>query len=136
MTLEELIIKLPNGLHDARLMSLSLDYVTRSAVRRMQILGVASDGGAVDNYKVATLRITGLCFCTLELPFPDEPFVPDSTPINVSGYPEEPQANEKPNRSILRITELLARCPPSAWSYRVFSHNAPEFVHSYGWFRR
>jgi hypothetical protein len=132
MTLEELDDRLPNGFHDAKLVSLSLDYVTRSATLHIGLHVGTPDSLDPEEYKIAILRVTGLCFCTVELPCPGEPFLPDGSPVNVSGYPEDPKSFEKVNESLTKINGLLAKCPPGAWCYRFFSHDWNSFIHIAG----
>ena len=120
MTFDELDGTLPNGFHDAKLLKLTLDYRQRSATLCMKLLVGGHQSASPEEYKPATLRILGLCFCCIELPSPGEPFVPDGSPVNVSGFPEDSSSLMRPNESLAQINEILAKCPPGTSSYRFF----------------
>src|SRR5262245_11353193 len=128
MTFDELDNSLPNGFHDAKLSKLTLDYGQRSATLCMKLLVGGHQSASPGEYKPATLRILGLCFCGIELPFPPEPFLPDGSPVNVSGFPEDSSSLMRPNESLAQINEILAKCPPGTFSYRFFSHDWNSFI--------
>lgn len=132
MTFDQLDEDLPNGFHDAKLLRLALDYEQRSAMLYMKLLVQGPQGPNSEEYRGATVQVAGLCFCSIELPSPDEPFVPDGFPVNISGYSEESPALMNPNQSLAQIREILAKCPPGTSSYRFFSHDWNSFIHIAG----
>jgi hypothetical protein len=129
MTFEELGHDLPNGLHDSKLERSTLDYLKGNATLQIAILVGTPDSEDPQKYRPAILQITGLCFCAIELPSPNEPFIPDGSAVIISGYLEESQPHEKPNESIKKISELLAKCPRATCCYRFFSHDWNSFIH-------
>lgn len=77
MTMEELSRRLPNGLHDAYLLGLSVDYAT--GILRLELkLDVANDeinhaGGEDDGFRVGTVLIRGLAYFVIDAPPPIAP---------------------------------------------------------------
>jgi len=129
MTLEELESILPNGFHDARLVGITLDYLGRKASLRMQLFVGTPESENPKEYKAAIICIAGLCFFSIELPDPNEHFVPDGSPVPVSGYSEDSTGLLKPNESIAEINKLLKNCPQATSSYRFYSHEWNSFIH-------
>src|SRR5690242_21708128 len=87
MTFEKLEMELPNGFHDAEIRSIGLDYLSRTADLRMNLLisvGTPEDRNAA-LYRAGTVRIAGLLLLYIEPPDPNYPFVPDGSPLNASG---------------------------------------------------
>lgn len=77
MTLQELDNLLPNGLHDAEVKSLKLDYVARTAEFDMDVwVGDlhSKDLDVREKYRPALLVLSGLQFCTIEPPDTKYPF--------------------------------------------------------------
>jgi hypothetical protein len=71
MTLEQLQRSLPNGLHDAVLTGLRVDYVTRSAVLEIDIdVSPASDVSAAVSCRPARIVFSGLQFVVIDPPGP------------------------------------------------------------------
>jgi hypothetical protein len=120
MTLDELDHALPNGFHDADILSLELDYVAATAKLHLSLLvGWPEDPDPERQaYQEAMLIIAGLCFCSIEPPSPAYPFLPDGKPINVSGDPAEPA-------DFPSLPELAAKLPVGSWCYRL------ELIYSY-----
>jgi len=129
MTFEELESTLPNGFHDARLVRLTLDYLDRTATLHMQLFVGTPESEDPEKYKAAIVRLVGLCFFSIDLPDPNEQFVPDGSPVSVSGYSEDSTGLLKPNESIAEINKLLKNCPLGASSYRFYSHEWNSFIH-------
>jgi len=71
MTLDELAISLPNGLHDAELHKFTIDYATRS-VQLVLKLWVGRPE-QMEVYRPAIINLTGLHFWIVEPPDPDYP---------------------------------------------------------------
>ena len=78
MTLEELDHSLPNGFHDAKMFSLSIDYAAGIAIFRLSLLVGWPDDPPPERYayQEATLTVRGLCFCSIDPPCPTSPFLP------------------------------------------------------------
>jgi len=76
MTLEELENTLPNGLHDAEVQSLSVDYAHRSlALELMVWVGSMDDPPeGREAYKTGRLEISGLVFLIMEPPDAKYPY--------------------------------------------------------------
>ena len=129
MTLEELESVLPNGFQDARLARLTLDYLERTATLHMQLFVGTPESEDPEEYKAAIVRLAGLCFFSIDLPDPHEQFVPDGSPISISGYSEDSTGLLKPNESIAQINDLIKNCPLGASSYRFYSHDWNSFIH-------
>lgn len=71
MQLEQLANSLPNGFHDAELEGVSIDYVSREATLRMQLLVGDPDAqseAAREAYRGAELQLSGLLYLVIEAP--------------------------------------------------------------------
>ena len=79
MTLEELENSLPNGLHDAEIQRITVDYQQRTMIIDMSVFVGDVDAPAEkrEAYREGSLLISGLQFATIEPPDPSYPF---STP--------------------------------------------------------
>jgi hypothetical protein len=127
MTLDELDHALPNGFHDADILSLELDYVAATAKLHLSLLvGWPEDPDPERQaYQEAMLIVAGLCFSSIEPPSPAYPFLPDGKPINVSGDPAEPA-------DFPSLPELAAKLPVGSWCYRLFVNDWNSFIHIAG----
>ena len=70
MTLEELEKTLPNGLHDAELLGLHIDYSAREAIVRVNV-DVSDSNSSADgepDYRAAQLRFFDLQFAVVDPP--------------------------------------------------------------------
>lgn len=122
MNFEELDNKLPNGFHDARLLSLKLDYTERSAVLHMRLL-VGTPGSAnPEEFRNAVLEVSGLCFCAIEPPNANHGVPLAGSPVRISGYPEDKE-------SLASLAGALAKCAPDSSCYRFFCHDWNCFIH-------
>jgi hypothetical protein len=76
MTLEEVDSLLPNGLHDARIQCLSIDYKRRVlAVKVSVLVGTPEDPPpSRDRYRVGLLEFEGVVAFVVEPPRSDSPF--------------------------------------------------------------
>jgi hypothetical protein len=72
VTLDELDSLLPNGFHDMYIGSLELDYSTGTIKLNVDLLvGWPEDSESERNqYQKAIVTITGLCFCSIDPPYP------------------------------------------------------------------
>lgn len=64
-TIEELEATLPNGLHDARLLQLTIDYATRQVVMALDV--VVNDERKPE-YREGSLHLTGVHFLVIDPP--------------------------------------------------------------------
>ena len=124
MTLDELNHRLPNGFHDAQIFSIELDYAAGTAKLHLSLLVGSPDDPPPqrDEYQEANLVVTGLCFCSIEPPFPSYPFLPDGRPVDASGDPAK--SDHLPS-----LAALSAKCPPGTWYYRFFVSDWNAFIH-------
>lgn len=67
MTLEELELSLPNGLHDARLLGVDIDYGRAEARMRFDVEVSDLEGGA-PRYRRAWITFTGLVLFAIDTP--------------------------------------------------------------------
>ena len=76
MTLSELEHTLPNGLHDAELLCISVDYVRRRLTLALDVFVGALDGPIEkrEAYRKGLVEITGLQFFVIEPPDPKYPY--------------------------------------------------------------
>lgn len=121
MTFEELDQALPNGFHDAKIQKLVVDYVQRSATMTMHLWIGTPHSANRDEYRQATLAISGVCYYSTEPPDPKYPFLRGSS-ITVAGYPED--AEKFP-----ALNGLLAAMPKGVTCYRFFVHEWNSFIH-------
>jgi hypothetical protein len=122
MTFEELDDALPNGFHDAKIQKVAVDYVQRSAIMTMQLSVGTPDSANPDEYRCATLVVSGLCYYSVEPPDPTYPFLGGSSPVNVAGYPEDPE-------KFPALNGLLPAMPRGVTCYRFFVHEWNSFIH-------
>jgi len=77
MTLDDLSLSLPNGLHDAKLKAVTVDYEGREAKLFLDIwmgdLGAVSEAER-EKYKQAEITLTGLIFWVCEPPCAGYPY--------------------------------------------------------------
>ena len=76
MTLEELAHNLPNGLHDAELLGLNVDYVGRTISLIVEVWVGDIDGPIEtrETYRKARIDVSGLQFLVIEPPDPTYPY--------------------------------------------------------------
>ncbi|MBI3661719.1 MAG: hypothetical protein HY234_01520 [Acidobacteria bacterium] len=125
MTFGEVEKELPNGFHDAYILSIDLDYVHRSATLQMRLWVGTPDSTDPEKYEPAELKVTGLCFCSIDPPDPDYPFVPDGQPLDACGDPARPD-------TLPTLDKLLSKLPAGVSSYRFFVEGWNSFVHIAG----
>jgi hypothetical protein len=76
MTLEKLESTLPNGLHDAEVQRITVDYEDRKLTLDLQIWVGDMDAPPEkrEAYRKARIEISGLLFCVMEPPDPKYPY--------------------------------------------------------------
>lgn len=73
MTIDEIEKKLPNGLHDASLEKIQIDYVRQEAKFEIGVnIGTPQDKS--EKRRIGILRLDGLQFCVIDPPDPKYPF--------------------------------------------------------------
>jgi hypothetical protein len=89
MTLAELEKSLPNGLHDAELVGIQLDYSAQKAVLNVNIDVVDPDEGASRDvpYKAAQVLFFGVQFVAIDAPAGEDSYSRVSTIDTGSGQP-------------------------------------------------
>jgi hypothetical protein len=122
MTFEELDQALPNGFHDAKIEKIAVDYAQRSATITMHLLVGTPDSVDQDEYRHAILDISGLCYYAIDPPDPTYPFMRSGSPVNVAGYPEDPE-------KFPVLDSLLPVMPTGVTCYRFFVHHWNSFIH-------
>ena len=124
MTLDELDSSLPNGFHDMYIGSLELDYSTGTLKLNVDLLvGWPEDSESERNqYQKAIVTITGLCFCSIDPPYPGYPLSPNGSAICVDGDPAK--ADHLPS-----LPDLLPNFPEGVLCYRFFVHDWNAFIH-------
>jgi hypothetical protein len=122
MTFEELDQALPNGFHDAMVRTITVDYAEQTAVIAMHLLVGIPGGPRPDEYRQATLKVSGLCYFWIEPPDAAYPFLRGGSPIDVAGYPDDPEA-------FPALNALLPVMPKDTTCFRFFVHNWNSFIH-------
>jgi hypothetical protein len=122
MTFQDLENSLPNGFHDAKLKSVSIDYVERLLTMQMEILVGTPEAKDRDEYRNATLTVTGLYFYVIEPPAVNYPFITKHRPIRVSGDEGWPD-------SLTDLAASLAQTNPAFTYHRFFSDNWNSFIY-------
>lgn len=123
MTLDEWDSKLPNGFHDAKVLSIAIDYVAGTAKFRLSLhVGWPDDPEPErEEYQEAEMMVTGLSFCSIDPPDPSYRFLTDGRPMCVGGDPAQPD-------HLPALLKLLAKCPTGTWCYRFFVHDSNAFI--------
>jgi len=125
MTLSEIDDLLPNGFHDAELVTLSIDYVARTIQMKMELsYSGPDDGPDVPGYRPGTVFVSGLQFCILESPSAKYDFNGPG-PLWVSGY----ETKSTPQLIEAFDKQLLAELPADGFVYSFFVHDWNAFIH-------
>jgi hypothetical protein len=124
MTLDEIENLAPNGFHNAQLLSIELDYRNARAKLDLKLLAAWPEDPEPEReaYQEATLAITGSCFCSIDPPHADSPFLPDGKPIWLAGHAAD--ANDLPT-----LPDLMRKVPEGAWSYQFYVNDWQSFIH-------
>jgi len=123
MTLDEWDLKLPNGFHDAFILSIAFDYRARTAKFRISLhVGWSDDPEPErERYQEAEMTVTGVSFCSIDAPDPDTRFFTEGQPICIGGDPARPD-------HFPTLPQLLAKCPAGTWCYRFYVHDWNAFI--------
>jgi len=120
MTLEEVEESLPNGFHDARITSISLDYAKRECKFNLEILFSDAEKEDAESYRTATLSLSRFLYCVIEAPDSKYPFQVEKALWVDAG-------SEKPNH--VSSTQLPGPLPEGAFRYWFFVNNWNSFIH-------
>jgi hypothetical protein len=88
-TLDAIESQLPNGLHDAQLRELRVDYASRRAILVLNVLTSTPESEGQPEYRQGELRIDGLFFLVLDPPGPGAT-LDSSRPLRIDGGPGQP----------------------------------------------
>lgn len=121
MTFRDLERSLPNGFHDAELKSVSIDYVERQLTMQMAILVGTPEAEDAEEYRNATLTVTGLYFCVIAPPDAKYPFITKRKSIGVSGDEGWPD-------TLTDLAATLAQTNPNFTYQRFFSDDWNSFI--------
>jgi hypothetical protein len=124
MTLKDIEESLPNGLHDAQVQRVEIDYEDRT-IRFSLVLwtgDLSSDDEATrERYEKGELTIRDFIYCVIEPPDPTYPFVNASLiTVGAGSATEEPIKTETP---------LPQKLPEGAFAYWFFVNEWNSFIH-------
>ena len=122
MTFEELDERFPNGLVDAEVTGLAVDYSNRSATLRMKLRCNPPDSPDRDVYTPAVLTLREIFYLSIEPPDLDHLFSAKGSSITVGGHPEDPE--EFP-----LFAHLKSKLPAGAFCCRFYVHDWNSFIH-------
>jgi len=122
MTFQDLENSLPNGFHDAKLKGVSIDYAERLLTMQMEILVGTPEAEDREEYRSATLTVTGLYFCVIDPPDVKYPFITKHSPIGISGDDGWPG-------TLSDLAAILAQTNPDFTYHRFFSDDWNSFIY-------
>jgi hypothetical protein len=122
MTSEELDQRFPNGLVDAEITGLAVDYSNRSAMLRMKLRCSPPDSSDRDVYTPAVLTVREIFYLSIEPPDLERLFSAKRSTITVDGLPENPE-------EFLLLGHLKSRLPAGAFCCRFYVHDWNSFIH-------
>ena len=124
MTLTEIEDNLPNGLHDAEVERIEIDYEKKRAKFTLLLWTgdlSSQDESVQESSQEADLTLTGLIYCIIEPPDPNYSFL-KASPITIGAG----SATEDP---IKTETILPKNFPDGAFAYWFFVHEWNSFIH-------
>jgi hypothetical protein len=130
MTLGELEALLPNGLHDARLKSLAVDYEAGTASLKLELWIGNLDSEAEEAREGRAdceLTVSGLCFCIVETPERDE-----TEEGAVSGGAVSIDAGPTTPELIRKYGWKLPGVPPDCFRHWLYVSDWNAFIHLAG----
>jgi len=124
MTLKDIEESLPNGLHDAQVRRVEIDYEERTAKFLLLLWtgDLSSDEeGIRERYEKGELIIRNFIYCVIEPPDPTYPYAKATTiTIGAGSATEEP---------IITETRLPQELPEGAFAYWFFVNEWNSFIH-------
>ena len=122
MTFEELDERFPNGLVDAEITGLAVDYSNRSATLQIRLRCNPPDSPDRDVYTPAVLTLREIFYLSIEPPDLDHLFSAKGSSITVGGHPED--SEEFP-----LFAHLRSKLPAGAFCCRFYVHDWNSFIH-------
>lgn len=122
MTFEELDSKFPNGLDDAEITYITVDYAKRTAKFQFNMRGNLPESPDRDVYSKAVLTTHDVHYLSIEPPDAEHLFGTKRQKITVDGLPED--ANSFP-----LFKQLSPKMPSEAFFCRFFVHDWNSFIH-------
>ncbi len=122
MTFEELDARDANGLVDAVVLSITVDYQSRVASLGLNMRPNDPDSPDAELYANAMLTLRGFYYLSIESPDPARLSYPMRAEIVVDGLPEDPD-------QFPLFERLKPTLPSSAFCCRFFVHNWNSFIH-------
>jgi hypothetical protein len=122
MTIEEVLASLPNGLHDAHLGSVHLDYAERTAQLHLDIWigNMSLDGKAREARRPVVLKLSGLWYFVVEPPDSKYDFH-EPKPLWIDAGVELPG----PEVPSVKLPEL----PEGAFTFWMYVNDWNAFIH-------
>lgn len=122
MTIEEVLESLPNGLHDAYLRSIDIDYAERTAELQLDIWvgDLSLDGEAREARRPVILKLSGLWYFVVEAPDPKYDFN-ESKPLWIDAGTERPA----PEKSSLKLPSP----PEGTFTFWIYVNDWNSFIH-------
>lgn len=121
MTFEELDQRFPNGLYDSEIVSVNINYESRTAKLQLNLRGNPPDSPNRDEYQRALLRLNGFYYVVIEPPDADHLSYPHRS-IQVNGYPED--VSQFP-----LFGDLKPKLSGGAFCCRFYVHDWNSFIH-------
>lgn len=121
MTFEELDALYPNGLDDAEVDKLILDYRNRTIEMQLRLRRNSPDSPNADEYQAAILLLRGFYYFVIEPPDGDHLWYPER-PVQVSGYPED-------GSQFPLFERLRPKLSSGAFCCRFYVHDWNAFIH-------
>lgn len=122
MTFDELDSRFPNGLDDAEITALTVDYAERVATVRLCLRTNSPDSPDRDLYTRAVLSVREIYYVSIEPPEADHLFGPKREKITVDGLPEDAQ-------NFPLFEQIKPKLPAGAFYCRFFVHDWNSFIH-------
>lgn len=110
MNLEEIQQSLPNGLHDAQIIRISLDYVKREVRLDLEISWSDPDDD-LEIWRSATLVFASFLYCIIEAPDPEYPFA------TRKGLLVDAGSEDRASQSGTQLPEQLPKGAFKCWFY-------------------
>jgi hypothetical protein len=121
MTFEELHQRFPNGLDDAEMTGIALDYQNRTAKLYLNLRGNPPDSPNREEYRRARLLLNGLYYLVIEPPDADHLWYPQRS-IQVNAYPED--VSQFPI-----FGDLKSKLSGDTFCCRFYVHDWNSFIH-------
>jgi hypothetical protein len=121
MTLDEFDQRYPNGLVDAEITALTLDYRNRIAELRLNLRCNSPDSPNSGEYAQAVLTLQKFYYFSIESPEPDHLY-PVRPKITVEELPEDPER-------FPLFEYVKPMLPAGAFSGRFYVHDWNSFIH-------